>query len=163
MEHENKPEAGRNERHSPRRYIALSSPNKAIRVVRFLQKDEHWSKKTLKFFITLTFSREHLVQNNKFKGLTRVVQMLKNYGAGLILIKREETKKGDTHFHIASNIGLSIKKLRTAWVHGYVHETPIIDSNKVINYLLKGMTIDSNRFKVIVKSSWLYFMPEAFK
>lgn len=150
-------------RQTQRRYSATSSVNSVVRVVRYIQNESHWDKKLLKFFITLTFKKEHFVQDNKYKGLSRVIELFKDNGASFILIRREETKDHGTHFHIATNVYLTINKLRTAWKHGYIYVTPIMDSNKIINYMFKNLSCDTNVLKVIIKKSWLYFIPKEFK
>lgn len=140
------------------RFFTLVTPSAVIRGLRYIEKEKITE---FRFFITLTFRKSHLVQNNQFKGLKKVVKFLiEEKLAKLILIKREHTDNG-THFHIASNAYCTIKELRKFWVHGYIDIGPVRNMSKVINYLLKGVSNQSSALSLVIFKEYIQFMPGA--
>lgn len=144
-------------RQQQRRFITLQDPSKVIRVVRQIQKQQLTG---LRFFITLTFRKAHFVQNNSYKGLKKVVKFLiETKMARYLLIRRELTEQGDTHFHLACNVFCTVKEIRNIWSHGYVHIGPVRSDAKVVNYLFKNLSINSNELSLVIHTEYTRFMP----
>lgn len=139
-------------RHSPSRFFTLSDPSKVVYVVRQLQYT--YGDSLVRFFITLTFRRDHFVQNNKFKGVKKVVKFLiEDMKCDFILIRRENTKKG-THFHLACNKYCTVKQVRAHWAHGYVHIGPVRKQQAVINYMFKGLSCNTNELSLVTSHDY---------
>lgn len=146
-------------RQTQRRFLTLSDPSKVVRVVRQIRDPEKVNPPVrLRFFITLTFRKNHLVQNNKFKGLKKVVKFLiEERHAKMIIIRREQTKKENTHFHLASNTFCTVKDIRHLWHHGYIDVGPVRHEDKTWHYLLKNLSCNDNSLSLVVHQDLLRF------
>lgn len=75
---------------------------------------------------------------------------MKNAGADLVLYALEGNASENYHVHVLSDAFMNVHGLRNTWKYGYVEADLPRNPTAVYHYLIKRMTMESDRYRLVI-------------